>query len=197
MESLHQMLYEICGYFCGQDATRSLWWHGHPLPFCIRCCGVYTGAFFSLVTLFLFIRPGQLRPPRHLILLSALTIPLMLISGLHLWDGGETTRFIVGMLFGFALGVACSVAWHSEISVLKSPTWSRRQTRFFYISLLFPLCICLAMHRLYPLTYFTSILGFVGLWIASIGTLGRFAFDGATGASLLYKPIVTPFQKSS
>lgn len=152
---------------CQHDPARSFYWGVEPLPFCQRCSGVYCGALVSIIAILAVARPGSLRPPQWLVAASALTIPVMIVFGLHIWDPGPRVRFSVGMAFGLAVGVACSVAmyrWRPVLTGEKSPASS---TRVFVAFAAMAGLMCLVVESITPIIYWASALGCAAAFTAT------------------------------
>lgn len=92
-------VYQFFAPVCHQDAARSFWIAGVPLPVCARCLGIYigatVGAFFSL----------QRRTARIAVaglLAQNLAEWAGEVAGLHgLW---MAPRFVLGAALGAAIG---------------------------------------------------------------------------------------------
>jgi uncharacterized membrane protein len=98
------LLYVLFSFVCHQQPERSLWLGGAPLAVCVRCAGIYFGAFLGL----LLDLPGR----RGLLLTAAALLALDWITeAAGVRQPSLAIRWITGGLAGAAAAAVCSEGW--------------------------------------------------------------------------------------
>ena len=104
LTSISAPLYHFFGYICHQLPTRSFFIEGEPFGVCSRCFGVYFGLLVGFVVYPLWRSIEEIDPlPRFWLFLSLIPISVdwsLTIFGI--WENTFFTRFVTGLILGFA-----------------------------------------------------------------------------------------------
>ena len=108
--------YHILSAICHQASSRSFWIAGAPMGICARDVGLYIGIFGVSFSNILN------RKLLDKVLISAILIVPIIIEKIFISDSIITnvTRFIVGMLTGFGIGVIFLSGTKTLLKLLKS-----------------------------------------------------------------------------
>ena len=105
LTDMFELLQRMGSAVCHQMAERSFILEGMQMPFCARCTGIYTGAFFAFCFFFLKKRMGGAKPfsiPQAV--LTGLAILLVGLDGvssyLGLRESSQLLRIVTGSLVG-------------------------------------------------------------------------------------------------
>ena len=97
-------LYHFFSFICHQIPERSFFVEGEPFGVCSRCFGVYFGLLVGFVAYPLWRKIDEIEPlPRFWLFLSLIPISVdwsLTIFGI--WENTFLTRFITGLILGFA-----------------------------------------------------------------------------------------------
>lgn len=119
---------DAIGYaICHQIAERSFEVHGHPLPLCARCTGIYLGVMIGFGVLLVGQRGrAALFPPRRVLIALGLFVIVMGLDGvnsyLHLFPGyigpyqpSNWLRLITGSLTGLTMVTILLPAFNGSV----------------------------------------------------------------------------------
>ena len=100
-------IYTFFGYICHQKPERSFFILGYQFAVCSRCFGVYFGLLAGIVTYPLWRGVDDVTPlPRIWLFLSLVPIGIdWLLGVLGIWENTYASRFITGLILGFACAV--------------------------------------------------------------------------------------------
>jgi len=97
-------LYHFFSFICHQIPARSFFVEGEPFGVCSRCFGVYFGLLLGFAVYPLWRKIDEIEPlPRFWLFLSLIPISIdwsLTIFGI--WENTFLTRFITGLILGFA-----------------------------------------------------------------------------------------------
>lgn len=99
--------YKFFGFLCHQMPDRSFHILDHQFAVCSRCFGVYFGLFAGLAS-YPFIRGVDNIEPLPRIWLFASMVPIGIDWSLGIfgiWENNHASRFITGLILGFACAV--------------------------------------------------------------------------------------------
>lgn len=99
-------LYRFFSYICHQQPERSFHFLGHQFGVCSRCFGVYFGLFVGLGAYPVWRDLTDVEPPaRFWLFLSLIPIGIDWSLGIFgIWENSHVSRFITGLILGFACG---------------------------------------------------------------------------------------------
>lgn len=99
-------LYNFFSYICHQQTARSFHMLGHQFGVCSRCFGVYFGLFLGFAMYPLWRDVKDVEPPaRFWLFLSMIPIAVDWSLGIFgIWENTHASRFITGLILGFACG---------------------------------------------------------------------------------------------
>lgn len=172
-EWLTGFMYEQCGFLCHQLESRSISIARVPLPVCSRCTGIYAGAFFAFLILWLSSRWNENPQQRRwLYWTSGSALGFLLFdvyAGYRMYGDLHPVRFISGYLFGFIVFFLIWT-WIKNYTIDKTQTNPKevRAVLFFAtliisLSLSFLFYIFLAAEPWF--FYFSLTAVFAGIWI--------------------------------
>lgn len=110
---------------CHQIPARSFHVHDQQVPLCVRCMGMYLGAFLGI--LFQVLQGKQASyPPRKVILIMAAFVLAFIVDGANsyihffpilggLYQPSNTLRLVTGMGMGLAISAALVPAFHQTV----------------------------------------------------------------------------------
>lgn len=120
-------LYKFFGFICHQMPERSFFFEGHQLAVCSRCFGVYFGLFAGMAVYPLWRSVDEIESlPRIWLFLSLVPITVdwsLTIFGI--WENTHTSRFITGMILGFACATFIMPA---AVEIVRNATLRRSRT---------------------------------------------------------------------
>ena len=107
LDGLARQIYSFFSYICHQKPERSFYVLGYQVAVCSRCFGVYFGLLVGIATYPLWRRVDDVEPlPRIWLFLSLVPIGIdWLLGVLDIWENTYASRFITGMILGFACAV--------------------------------------------------------------------------------------------
>lgn len=100
-------LYKFFSFICHQISDRSFHILEHQFAVCSRCFGVYFGLFAGLAA-YPFIRGVENIEPLPRIWLFASMVPIGVdwsLGVFGIWENNHASRFITGLILGFACAV--------------------------------------------------------------------------------------------
>ena len=105
--SLAAPFYKFFGFLCHQMPNRSFHVLEHQFAVCSRCFGVYFGLLSGLLIYPLIRGVGNIDPlPRIWLFASMVPIAVDWSLGVFgIWENTHATRFITGLILGFACAV--------------------------------------------------------------------------------------------
>jgi uncharacterized membrane protein len=106
-ESLATQIYNFFSYICHQKPERSFYVLGYQIAVCSRCFGVYFGLVAGIATYPLWRKVEEVEPlPRFWLFLSLIPIGIDWALGVFgLWENTFASRFLTGLILGFACAV--------------------------------------------------------------------------------------------
>ena len=104
MSAASSPIYTFFSYICHQIPERSLHIAGHQLAVCSRCFGVYMGLLVGMLAYPLWRRVDEIEPiPRIWLFLALVPIGVdWSLTVFGIWENTHTSRFITGLILGFA-----------------------------------------------------------------------------------------------
>lgn len=107
LENIANQIYGFFGYICHQKPERSFYVLGYQFAVCSRCFGVYFGLLAGIATYPLWRKIEDVEPlPRYWLFLSLIPIGIDWMLGVFgLWENTFASRFITGLILGFACAV--------------------------------------------------------------------------------------------
>jgi len=107
LDVLAKHIYSFFSYICHQKPELSLYVLGYQFAVCSRCFGVYFGLLAGIATYPLWRRVDDVEPlPRIWLFLSLVPIGIdWLLGVLGIWENTYASRFITGLILGFACAV--------------------------------------------------------------------------------------------
>ena len=107
LETLATQIYSFYSYICHQKPERSFYILGYQFAVCSRCFGVYFGLLTGIATYPLWRKIDDVEPlPRIWLFLSLIPIGIDWTLGvLGIWENTYASRFITGLILGFACSV--------------------------------------------------------------------------------------------
>lgn len=106
-EGIASPFYQFFGHICHQLPERSFFIFGHKLAVCSRCFGVYFGLLLGLAVYPLIRGVDNIEPlPR--IWLFASMVPIAIdwsLTIFGIWENTFASRFVTGIILGFACAV--------------------------------------------------------------------------------------------
>ncbi len=105
--SIAAPFYKFYSFICHQIPERSFHILGHQFAVCSRCFGVYFGLLTGLIVYPLIRRVENIEPlPRFWLFASMLPIGIDWSLGVFgIWENNHASRFITGLILGFACAV--------------------------------------------------------------------------------------------
>ena len=99
--------YKFYSFICHQIPERSFHISGHQFAVCSRCFGVYFGLFAGLVVYPLIRGIDNIEPlPRFWLFASMVPIGIdWSLGAFGIWENNHASRFITGLVLGFACAV--------------------------------------------------------------------------------------------
>lgn len=99
--------YKFFGFICHQIPSRSFHILEHQFAVCSRCFGVYFGLLAGLAAYPFIRRPDDIEPlPRIWLFASMVPIAIDWSLGVFgVWENNHASRFITGLILGFACAV--------------------------------------------------------------------------------------------
>jgi uncharacterized membrane protein len=97
-------IYHFFSFICHQIPERSFHVAGEPFGVCSRCFGVYFGLLLGFVIYPLWRKISEIEPlPRVWLFLSLIPITIdWSLTVFGIWENTHLSRFITGMILGFA-----------------------------------------------------------------------------------------------
>jgi uncharacterized membrane protein len=107
LEALATQIYTFYSYICHQKPERTFFVLGYPFAVCSRCFGVYFGVLAGVATYPFWRHIDSVEPlPRIWLFLSLVPIGIdWLLGALDIWENTFASRFITGLILGFACAV--------------------------------------------------------------------------------------------
>ena len=100
-----KLIYDLAFYRCHQFPHRSLFWQGLQLPVCMRDTGITIGFLVGILALYL---AGNYRSRNVDLRVFLLLLPMAIDGGLQFlgfWESIFVSRFLTGLLTGFAVAI--------------------------------------------------------------------------------------------
>jgi uncharacterized membrane protein len=112
MHLIVSIIFSIGSVICHQRPERSFFWHGHQLPVCARCTGLYLSGAVAFIGWFAMKvirgwRPLTIdpRPASKVLVIAAVPTALSWGSGvIGMWDGSNMTRALFAIPLGACAG---------------------------------------------------------------------------------------------
>ena len=122
-EQLASQIYTFFSYICHQKPERSFFVLGYQFSVCSRCFGVYFGLLAGIATYPLWRKVDDVQPlPRIWLFLSLVPIGIdWLLGVLDIWENTYASRFITGLILGFACAVFVIPALVEIVRNLRKP----------------------------------------------------------------------------
>jgi uncharacterized membrane protein len=104
LTALSTSIYTFFGYICHQQPDRSFYILGEQFAVCSRCFGVYFGLLLGFAVYPLWRNIDDIEPlPRFWLFLSLIPITIdWALTFLGIWQNTYLSRFITGLILGFA-----------------------------------------------------------------------------------------------
>jgi uncharacterized membrane protein len=115
-------LYKFFSYLCHQMPERSFHLHDHAFAVCSRCFGVYFGLLFGFIVYPIFRDLNETEPFSRVWLIAAV-VPISVdwsFTVFGVWENTHWSRFLTGMILGFACAVFIVPALVEIFQLLKS-----------------------------------------------------------------------------
>ena len=117
------VIYSIGAVICHQIPDRSFFWHGHQLPVCARCTGLYVSGLAGLLAWIGLKAARRWRPltldPRAVLRVIAWTaVPTLVTYAtgvIGLWDGSNMTRALLAVPVGASAGAAVAAVFTKDL----------------------------------------------------------------------------------
>ena len=123
LKSASAPLYHFYGFICHQIPARSFHIFDQQLAVCSRCFGVYFGLFVGLIAYPLWRDIDNIEPlPRLWLFASMVPIGIDWSLGVFdIWENTHASRFITGLILGFACATYIIPALVEIVRNLRNP----------------------------------------------------------------------------
>ena len=117
-------LYHFFSFICHQMSDRSFHIEGEQFGVCSRCFGVYFGIFAGFAIYPLWRKIDEIEPlPRFWLFASMIPIGIdWSLTVLGIWENTHLSRFITGLILGFACATYIVPA---IVEITRNLTWKR------------------------------------------------------------------------
>lgn len=128
LTSVSEPLYHFFRYLCHQMPERSFHIAGEQFAVCSRCFGVYFGIIAGFLAYPLFRNITDIGPiPRYWLFLSLIPVSVdWSLTALGIWENTHLSRFVTGLILGFACAVFIVPA---IVEIRRNLTYRRRGPR--------------------------------------------------------------------